>query len=158
MIKALASREERNEIKKLSEGAIIAQGIFMGGGLEKKTGKISSAALAQPTNVYLGCLKATTVKERTKHLKRILDTGNQACPQGSINATFCDMDDHDKTTVRNIVTGNWSKTPILKSGATKLTQVGIACWIPYNEAMLALLAEETKRRGFACSVDRVVDG
>ena len=121
--KALASKKDRDEIDKLSEGAIIASGIFMGGGIDKSTGKTPSAVLPQPTTSYLECLYATTIGERTKMLKRILDSGNQARPQGSVSAMLRDMDDHDETMVRNIATGNWSKTPIEKSGITKVTQV-----------------------------------
>ena len=158
LAKALATKKDRDEIDKLSEGAIIASGIFMGGGIDKLTGKISSAVLSQPTSSYLECLEATTVGERTKMLKRVLDTGNQARPQGSVNATLRDMDDHDETMVRNIATGNWSKTPIEKSGITKVTQVGIVCWLPYSRAMLNLIAEESKRTKFAAAVDSVLEG
>ena len=73
---------------------------------------------------------------------------------GSVNATLRDMDDHDETMVRNIATGNWSKTPIKKSGITKVTQVRIVCWLPFSKAMLHLIAEESKRNKFTQAVMR----
>ena len=142
---ALASKEDRRQAEQLSSGDVNNRGLFMAGVFDKKTGDITSLALATPTEAMLLAQRKTTVAERSACIKRILDTNNKKRPSNSTRALFRNMVDHDPVFATAVSKGIWSSTP-RDTMDGKHTEASIFALIPLFKETLETLSMEVRNR------------
>ncbi len=148
---AMTTKEDRREAEKLRDGLVSTKAVFMAGVLDKKKGEITSLAIPTTTQAFTQALKQTTIAERARKLKRMLDTNNRARPAGSTNAVFRDMANHDINLVKVLVTGDFSQVPIADISA-KIKEFNVAGCLPHLQDLIDRLNEEQIDQSFDESV------
>ena len=144
---AMTTKEERREAEKLQDGLVSTRAFFLAGVIDIKKGEITSLALPTMTQAYKHALKRTTIAERARGLKRMLDTNNRKRPAGSTNAVFRDMPNHDVNLVKVLVTGDFAQVPISDINA-KAKEFTIAACLPHLQELINRLTEEQVDEGF----------
>ena len=148
---AMATKKDRMEKAKLSAGDVVAQAVFIAGDWDSSNGKITSLALPKFTTAYTDARDETTKEEKTKHVLRLLNTGNQQRPAGSTHAIHRCMPVHDPNLASAIIGGNFALSQI-DDITQKAKRVGIHCFIPLLEKMIDALNEEGTNASFRDSI------
>lgn len=126
--------QDASMASKLKLGQDYMQGLFMSGGINLVDEKVISLEVPEANDATKHCLSQDGGLEVAANLiKSALDTGQVLEPDPKDNKNIMMIyrvqSDHDKVLIKNLLAGNYQKTPLTAASAgASSTHVGIMCW------------------------------
>jgi hypothetical protein len=139
----LTSKSDRIENTRLAKGYDRQRSHYIGGIVDFNAGKLTSVALPLPTAAHVKANKEQTLEERVNETKVILDTANSFRTKDNIMAmeSARSMPEHQVNLVRQMILGQFSKTPVKRIDQKAIT-AGIVAFMALSSDQVQKLGEE----------------